>query len=97
MLNGSETPPAVFDCFEDAEGRIGERLLDVLVAGVEAGGDKRGHSSAAILTKASQTTTSHDLRVDEQETPVAELHRAYEATVDASDGFSEGSKERIFD
>lgn len=97
MLEGPETPPAVVDAFENAEGRIGERLLDALAAGVETGGDKRGHSSAAILIKAPQTTAFHDLRVDEHETPVAELRRVYEAAVDASDGFSEESKERIFD
>lgn len=97
MLATGDTLPAVIDAFEDAEGRIGERLLDALAAGVEAGGDKRGHSSAAVLIKAPKTTAFHDLRVDEHDTPVAELRRVYEAAVDASDGFSEESKERIFD
>jgi uncharacterized Ntn-hydrolase superfamily protein len=97
MLATGDTLPAVIDAFEDADGRIGERLLDALAAGVEVGGDKRGHSSAAILIKAPQTTAYHDLRVDEHETPVAELRRVYEAAVDASDGFSEESNERIFD
>ncbi|WP_373190225.1 DUF1028 domain-containing protein [Halolamina sp.] len=97
MLEGAETPPAVINAFENAEGRIGERLLDALAAGVETGGDKRGHSSAAILIKAPQTTAFHGLQVDEHETPVADLRRVYDAAVDASDGFSEESKERIFD
>jgi len=97
MLATGDTLPAVIDAVEAADGRIGERLLDGLDAGVEAGGDKRGHSSAAILIKAPQTTAFHDLRVDEHENPVAELRRVYEAAVEASDGFSESSKERIFD
>lgn len=97
MLATGDTLPAAVDAFRESEGRIGERLLDALEAGVEVGGDKRGHSSAAILVKAPQTTAFHDLRVDEHETPVAELRRVYEAAVDASDGFSEESKERIFD
>lgn len=97
MLSTGDTLPAVADAFRESEGRIGERLLDALDAGVEVGGDKRGHSSAAILVKAPHTTAFHDLRVDEHETPVAELRRVYEAAVDASDGFSEESKERIFD
>lgn len=97
MLEGAETPPAVIDAFENTEGRIGERLLDSLAVGVDTGGDKRGHSSAAILIKAPQTTAFHDMRVDEHETPVAELRRVYDAAVNASDGFSEESKERIFD
>jgi uncharacterized Ntn-hydrolase superfamily protein len=97
MLATPETLPTVIDAVEDAEGRLGSRLLDALAAGVEVGGDKRGHSSAAIKVKAPQTTAFHDLRVDEHETPVAELRRVYEAAVDASDGFSEEFKERIFD
>lgn len=97
MLETGETLPAVIDAFEASADRIGARLLDALDAGVEAGGDKRGHSSAAILIKAPHTTAFHDLRVDEHETPVSELRRIYEAAVDASDGFSEESKERIFD
>ncbi|MFD1526894.1 DUF1028 domain-containing protein, partial [Halolamina salina] len=80
-----------------AEGPLTERLLTALTAGEDAGGDKRGHSSAAILIKAPQTTAFHDLRVDEHENPVEELRRVYEAAVEASDGFSESSKERIFD
>jgi uncharacterized Ntn-hydrolase superfamily protein len=97
MLSTGETLPAVVDAFRESDGRTGERLLDALDAGVEAGGDKRGHSSATLRIKAPHTTAFHDLRVDEHENPVAELRRVYEAAVDASDGFSEESKERIFD
>lgn len=97
MLATGDTLPAVADAFRESEGRIGDRLLDALATGVDVGGDKRGHSSAAILVKAPQTSAFHDLRVDEHETPVAELRRVYEAAVEASDGFSEESKERIFD
>jgi uncharacterized Ntn-hydrolase superfamily protein len=97
MLTGEETLDAAVDGFVGSDGRLVERLLDALDAGVEAGGDKRGHSSAAVLVKAPQTTAYHDLRVDEHETPVAELRRVYEAAYEASDGFSEASKERIFD
>lgn len=97
MLTGEETLDAAAAAFRENDGRLVERLLDALDAGVDAGGDKRGHSSAAVLVKAPRTTAFHDLRVDEHETPVAELRRVYEAAVDASDGFSEGSKERIFD
>ena len=97
MLVGEETLPAVADAFRESEGELVSRLLDALKAGVEAGGDERGHSSAAVLVKAPETTAYHDLRVDEHERPVEELRRVYEATVDASDGFSEDSKSRIFD
>lgn len=97
MLTGEETIEAAVDALRESDGRLVERLLDALDAGVEAGGDKRGHSSAAILVKAPKTTAYHDLRVDEHDDPVAELRRIYQAAFDASDGFSEESKERIFD
>jgi uncharacterized Ntn-hydrolase superfamily protein len=97
MLATGDTVTAVADGFQESDGSIGERLLDALDAGVSVGGDKRGHTSAAILVKAPKTTAFHDLRVDEHETPVQELRRVYEAATDASDGFSEESKGRIFD
>lgn len=97
MLTGAETLDAAARAFRESDGRLGSRLLDALDAGVEAGGDKRGHSSAAILIKAPRTTAYHDLRVDEHDEPVTELRRVYEAAFEASDGFSEESKERIFD
>jgi uncharacterized Ntn-hydrolase superfamily protein len=98
MLTGEETLTATHEGYVDSEGEnVVERLLDALAAGRDAGGDKRGHSSAAVAVKAPQTTAYHDLRVDHHESPVDELRRVYEATEDATDGFSEESKERIFD
>ena len=97
MLATGETLSTVAEAFQEREGHVGERLLDALDAGVEIGGDKRGHSSAAIRIKAPHTTAFHDLRVDEHESPVAELRRVYETALEASDGFSEESKNRIFD
>jgi len=73
------------------------RLVDALDAGRDAGGDKRGHSSAAVLVKAPKTTAYHDLRVDEHEDPIAELRRVYEAAEAASGEFTEEKKSRIFD
>ena len=97
MLTGEETlDAAVAALDEEAEDAV-ERLINALAAGKEAGGDKRGHTSAAVLIKAPETTAYHDLRVDHHETPIAELRRVYEDTKAASDGFSEDSKSRIFD
>ncbi len=97
MLVGEETLTAAVEAFRRSEGELVSRLLDALAAGVEAGGDKRGHSSGAVAVKAPDTTAYHDLRVDEHGTPVVELRRVYEAAVEASDGFSESSKSRVFD
>jgi len=97
ILTGEATLTSVAETFSESDGRVGERLLDALAAGVETGGDERGHSSAALAIWAPRTTPYHDLRVDEHDTPVAELRRVRAAAVEASDGFSEASKHRIFD
>ncbi|WP_254663206.1 hypothetical protein [Haladaptatus sp. W1] len=49
------------------------------------------------MVKAPRTTAYHDLRVDAHEGAIAELRCVYETTKETSDGFSESSKERIFD
>lgn len=97
MLVGEATLDALAEEFERAEGGLVSRLISALAAGREAGGDERGHTSAAVLVKAPQTTAYHDLRVDAHDEPIAELRRVYETARDASEGFSESSKERIFD
>ena len=79
------------------DGNFSERLIDALEAGKEAGGDKRGHTSAAISVWAPETTAYHDLRVDHHETPIRELRRVHSATKARSDEFGENSKSRIFD
>ena len=78
-------------------GEFSERLIDALAAGKEAGGDKRGHTSAAISVWAPETTAYHDLRVDHHETPIQELRRVHGATRARSDEFGEDTKSRIFD
>ncbi|HZD43927.1 MAG TPA: DUF1028 domain-containing protein, partial [Methanomicrobiales archaeon] len=101
MLVGKITLDALVETFEAGEEEekadLVARLIDALAAGKEAGGDKRGHTSAAVLVKAPRTTAFHDLRVDAHEEPIEELRSVYETTKAASDGFSEASKERIFD
>jgi uncharacterized Ntn-hydrolase superfamily protein len=97
MLTGEETLTATVEAVRAEGDDLVDRLIDALAAGKEAGGDKRGHSSAAVRVKAPQTTAYHDLRVDHHETPIAELRRVYEATKAASGEFSESSKSRIFD
>lgn len=98
MLAGEAVIDAVGRGYRDSEGaNLVEKLLDALAAGEEAGGDKRGHTSAAVAVKAPQTTAFHDLRVDYHETPIDELGAVYEGAKSKSDGFSEDSKSRIFD
>ncbi|SHG72348.1 DUF1028 domain-containing protein [Halobaculum gomorrense] len=107
MLANGETLDAAADAFLDGaeaasndpvpDADLVPRLLDALDAGRDGGGDKRGHSSAAVAVKAPKTTAYHDLRVDEHGDPLAELRRVYEAAEAASGEFTEEKKSRIFD
>ncbi|MEU8616025.1 DUF1028 domain-containing protein, partial [Actinoplanes sp. NPDC048791] len=64
--------------------RLAYRLLDALRAGDEAGGDRRGRQSAALLVVAKgqgyggTSDVVVDLRVDDHPDPVAELTRLLE-------------------
>ena len=63
------------------EGRLGRRLVAALRAGDEAGGDRRGRQSAALLVVAKgmgyggTSDVVVDLRVDDHPDPCAELAR----------------------
>jgi uncharacterized Ntn-hydrolase superfamily protein len=84
MLVSAETLDAMADAFEAAgPGPLAERLLTALDAGQAAGGDRRGQQAAAIRVVRRGAGYGGadilvDLRVDDHETPVAELQRLYE-------------------
>jgi len=81
MLAGSRVIEAMTEAFEAEKGNLAERLLKALEAGQDAGGDKRGRMSAALLVAdkrwKSETRPLIDLRVDVHHDPVRELRRAY--------------------
>ena len=78
-LVGEETVQAMVNSFESTEsGYLPERLLAVLKAGQEAGGDKRGKQSAALYVVHDMEYPLVDIRSDEHADPVTELHRIYE-------------------
>ncbi len=81
MLVSSRVIEAMAQTFENSEDKLAERLLNALEAGQEAGGDKRGRMSAALLIANQQQTVTPrilDLRVDEHHDPVKELRRIFE-------------------
>jgi len=81
MLVGSRVIEAMAKTFETSEGELAERLMKALEAGQEAGGDKRGRMSAALLVAGRQqrgTRPILELRVDEHHDPVGELKRILE-------------------
>ena len=54
-----------------------EKLLKALQAGEQAGGDRRGKQSAALLTVRHQPFTWCNLRVDDHPEPLSELERLF--------------------
>ena len=81
MLVGNQVIEAMAQTFKNSEGELAERLLKALEAGQEAGGDKRGRMSAALLVAGAEQRGNRlilDLRVNEHPNPVGELRRVFE-------------------
>lgn len=83
MLAGKGVVESMAKTFEATRGRLADRLLRALESGQEAGGDKRGRASAALLVVNEKWRGSRpaiDLRVDEHQDPVKELRRIFEVS-----------------
>jgi uncharacterized Ntn-hydrolase superfamily protein len=69
------------DIFEQSkEGNLELRLLHALLAGADAGGDKRGHKAAAISVLPGPNVDEAinlDLRVDDRDDPFSEIVRLH--------------------
>ena len=84
LLVGPEVVDALCETFEGTKGPLAERLIAALKAGDEAGGDKRGRQSAALLVVREAggyggfNDRYLDLRVDDHPAPVGELGRLLE-------------------
>lgn len=82
MLSNDQVIPTMKDAFEtafDNDTSLPDALLTALGAAFEAGGDRRGTSSAVIKVVCPNQLPL-DLRVDDHATPVAELRRLFEIT-----------------
>lgn len=83
ILAGKEVVDAMAEAYEKARGPLAERLLSALEAGDNAGGDKRGKQSAALLVVRKEggflgkSDRMIDLRVDDHPEPIPELRRLY--------------------
>jgi uncharacterized Ntn-hydrolase superfamily protein len=80
MLVGSRVIEAMAQTFEDSEGKLAERLMEVLEAGQEVGGDRRGKTSAALVVANKEqngTSSFVDFNVDCHQNPVKELRRIF--------------------
>jgi uncharacterized Ntn-hydrolase superfamily protein len=85
LLAGEAVINVMAKAFEETKGRLAWKLMAALEAGDNAGGDKRGKQSAAILVVADKSGGRGgandrilDLRVDDHKEPVTELARLLE-------------------
>ena len=84
ILVSGETVDALAATFEqNGDLSLAERLLECLAAAQAAGGDRRGQQSASLLVVekdagyAKLSDVVVDLRVDDHESPIAELRRLH--------------------
>jgi uncharacterized Ntn-hydrolase superfamily protein len=84
ILVSAATVEALASTFEGSAGEpLAERLLACLAAAEDAGGDRRGRQSAALLVVRKDggyggtSDVAVDLRVDDHAEPIAELERIY--------------------
>ncbi len=75
MLTGPEVLAAMADAFSRSTGPLWDRLAAALQAGQDAGGDKRGRQSAALVVARDDPFPLVDIRVDDHPDPVPELRR----------------------
>ena len=84
ILAGEDVVKAMAKAFQESKAEFAQRLIDALWAGQEAGGDKRGRQSAALLVVQEGAGYSglndrkRDLRVDDHPKPIEELQRIYD-------------------
>ena len=83
LLTGPQVVEAMANSFKKSSGFLAERLIMALQAGQDAGGDKRGMQSAALLVVKENwgygglNDRFRDLRVDDHRNPIQELNRIY--------------------
>jgi uncharacterized Ntn-hydrolase superfamily protein len=81
ILAGPQVVEAMAQAFQGTAGQLAEKLMAALEAGQEAGGDRRGQQSAALLVVRRGGGRGYDndyfvrLHVDDHPTPIAELRR----------------------
>ncbi|MSP48940.1 MAG: DUF1028 domain-containing protein [Alphaproteobacteria bacterium] len=76
MLTGAAVVDMTFEAFhQGARLPLPERLLAALDAGQQAGGDRRGRQSAAMLLATTEDYPDVDIRVDDHAEPLVEMRR----------------------
>lgn len=84
ILVSKETIEAMVKVFQETKGSLADRLVESLIAGGKAGGDRRGEQSAALLVKrkgAGYDATDDnlvDIGIYDHPRPLKELKRLYQ-------------------
>jgi uncharacterized Ntn-hydrolase superfamily protein len=95
MLTGRATLDAMQDAWRATSADdFAERLLQVLEAGDQAGGDFRGKQSVAVKIVDKEAYARVDLRVDDHVQPIIELRRLFELARKQLFPFIEGMNKR---
>jgi uncharacterized Ntn-hydrolase superfamily protein len=73
LLANEGVPAAMIHCFEHSTGSFGQRILDALRAGVDAGGEAGSLHSAGLLIGADLSWPIAELRIDWDEDPISKM------------------------
>ena len=91
MLAGPRVVEATSEAYLDnAELPFAERLITAMVAGEDAGGDKRGRQAAGLIIHRGETHSWLDLRADDHADPLAELARLWDVAQERYVHFAKG-------
>jgi len=85
LLDNEEVPAAMVKAFENSSGSFGRRVLDALVAGVEAGGEAGALHSAGLLIGGKPSWPLAELRIDWDQDPITKMlagWKVYEPQID---------------
>ncbi|MDH3763852.1 MAG: DUF1028 domain-containing protein [Gammaproteobacteria bacterium] len=78
LLDNEAVPAAMVNAFETSSGSFGRRLLDALVAGVDAGGEAGALHSAGLLIGGKPSWPLAELRIDWDEDPITKMIAGWE-------------------
>ena len=91
MLTGPQVIQATSEAYMDyATLPFAERLIGAMLAGEQAGGDKRGRQAAGLIIHRGEAHPWLDLRADDHADPLAELARLWDVAQERYVHFAKG-------
>jgi uncharacterized Ntn-hydrolase superfamily protein len=91
MLAGGDVIRATSEAYAAGAGKpFAQRLIDAMLAGEAAGGDKRGRQAAGLVIHRGETHPWLDLRADDHADPLGELARLWDVAQERYVHFAKG-------